>query len=99
MSSEFDITIVVSSYNRENKIRQTIDSIFKNDLRGFRAVELIVIDDGSPQPVENVLPSPDEVPLPISLRFIKQKNSGIGATRNRGFREAKSPLVFFLDDD
>lgn len=99
MSSEFDISIVVSSYNRENKVRQTINSIFKNDLNNFKAVELIVIDDGSPLPVEKILPSPEEVPSPISMRFIKQENSGIGATRNRGFREAKSPLVFFLDDD
>jgi len=61
MNAEFDISIVVSSYNRENKVRQTIDSIFKNDLSVFTAVELIIIDDGSPQPVENVLPSANEV--------------------------------------
>jgi len=99
MNAEFDISIVVSSYNRENKVRQTIDSIFKNDLSVFTAVELIIIDDGSPQPVENVLPSAEQIPPRITMRFIKQPNSGIGATRNRGFREARSRLVLFLDDD
>jgi glycosyltransferase involved in cell wall biosynthesis len=95
----FDITIVISSFNRENKVRKTIDSLFANDLSMFRAVELIVIDDGSPAPVSKVLPGKEEVPLPISMQLIVQNNSGIGATRNRGFREAQSNLVLFLDDD
>jgi glycosyltransferase involved in cell wall biosynthesis len=30
---------------------------------------------------------------------ITQNNSGIGATRNRGYREAKAGIVIFLDDD
>jgi glycosyltransferase involved in cell wall biosynthesis len=99
MSVDFDISIVVSSFNRENKIRQTVESIFRSDLTSFKAVELIIIDDGSPNPVENALASATQVPEPICMRLIKQTNLGIGATRNRGFREARSKLVLFLDDD
>lgn len=99
METSFDISLVVSSFNRENKVKQTIDSILANDLTPFKAVELIVIDDGSPVPIAPLIPSPENIPAPIHLRFLTQENSGIGATRNRGFREAKADLVFFLDDD
>ncbi len=99
MNPVFDISIVISSYNQEDKIRLTLDSLFKSDLTGFNAIELIIIDDGSPKPVENIIPRLGEVPSVITLRLLKQPNSGIGATRNRGFREARSSFVLFLDDD
>jgi glycosyltransferase involved in cell wall biosynthesis len=40
-----------------------------------------------------------EAPNPFEVRLIEQENSGIGATRNRGYREAKCDLILFLDDD
>ncbi len=99
MTEVFDISIVISSFNREDKISQTIDSIFKNDLSGFQKIELIVVDDGSPRPVENILPAKEKTPDIITLRLLKHPNAGIGTTRNRGFAEARSGFVLFLDDD
>jgi glycosyltransferase involved in cell wall biosynthesis len=99
VNEQFDISIVLSSYNRENKVRQTIESIFKSDLSIFKAVELIIVDDGSPFPVVDSMPPQSEIPPNLTIHLIRQENSGIGATRNLGFREAKSKLVLFLDDD
>lgn len=99
MNPVFDICIVISSFNREDKVRLTIDSLFKSDLASFKAIELIIIDDGSPKPVKDILPAEKEIPSNITLRLLTQPNSGIGATRNRGFREARSSFVLFLDDD
>jgi glycosyltransferase involved in cell wall biosynthesis len=99
MSHNFNLSIVISSFNRDDKVSETIQRLFESDLEGFQAIELIIIDDGSPRPVENLLPPPENVPPVINLRLIRQENAGIGATRNRGFREAKSELVLFLDDD
>jgi glycosyltransferase involved in cell wall biosynthesis len=99
MEPAADITIVISSFNREDKILRTVQQLFKSDLEGFNKVELIVIDDGSPSPVAKVLENMGTIPGKIAYRLITQKNAGIGATRNRGFREAASPVVIFLDDD
>ena len=99
IAENFDISIVISSFNRENKVRQTLDSIYNSELQGFSQIELILIDDGSPLPVWNCLPPDSAIPSCIQFRLIEQKNSGIGATRNRGFGESKSNLVLFLDDD
>jgi glycosyltransferase involved in cell wall biosynthesis len=62
-------------------------------------VEVIVIDDGSPRPVGPLLDKLEKIPENLDIRLIRQENSGIGRTRNRGFREAKNDLVLFLDDD
>ena len=99
MNPEFDISIVISSYNRDDKVLQTIERLFESDLNDFNKMELIVIDDGSPNPVKEILPKLKDIPGKIDLKLITQENSGIGATRNRGFREANSEIIVFLDDD
>lgn len=97
--SKFDMTVVISSFNRDDKVGQTLERLFEADLSEFEKVEVIVIDDGSPRPVADVLSDIGDPPEKIKLRLIRQDNAGIGATRNRGFREATAPLVLFLDDD
>ena len=99
MNTGFDISIVVSSFNRDDEVLKTIHSLFRSDLSGFSAIELIIIDDGSPRPLRDLVPLFGDAPGCISWRLITQENSGIGYTRNRGFREALSQFVLFLDDD
>jgi glycosyltransferase involved in cell wall biosynthesis len=99
MSRNFDLTITISSYNRDDKVLQTVKRLFESDFSGFENIELIVVDDGSPRPVADALAGLEEIPAVIDLRLIRQENAGIGATRNRGFREAQANLILFLDDD
>jgi GT2 family glycosyltransferase len=54
--------------------------------------EVIVVDDGSPDPV--VLPK-----LDVPLRLVRQLHGGPGRARNCGARQARAPLLIFLDDD
>jgi glycosyltransferase involved in cell wall biosynthesis len=99
MKQDFALSIIISSFNRDDKVLETVEHLFASDFGGFKNIELIIIDDGSPRPVEDALARLKEIPSVISLRLVKQKNSGIGATRNRGFREAQSDILLFLDDD
>ena len=94
-----DLTIVISSFNRDGKVGETLECLYGSDLSGIKAAELLVIDDGSPMPVRDVIARVGEPPGPIEFRLIEQENSGIGATRNRGYREARYDLILFLDDD
>jgi len=99
MSKKYDLTITISSYNRDDKVRQTVERLFESDFSGFEKIELIVVDDGSPRRVAEALETLTDIPEVIEMRVIRQDNAGIGATRNRGFREAQADLVLFLDDD
>lgn len=94
-----DLSIVISSFNRNDKVLETLRSLCANDLAGIGDVEVIIIDDGSPRPVEPLLMQLGKVPENFRIRVIKQDNAGIGPTRNLGFRESANDLVLFLDDD
>lgn len=99
MGSVYDISIVISSFNRDDKVLQTVQRLFESYLHSFAKVEVIIIDDGSPSPVEKLLQQVQHVPVNVDWRIITQRNTGIGATRNRGYREARAGVVIFLDDD
>ena len=99
MLQKSDLTVVISSFNRDDKVAETLRRLFKCELSRFVAVEVIVIDDGSPRAVRNVIERLGPPPDKMQLRLIEQPNAGIGATRNRGFREAASDMILFLDDD
>lgn len=58
-------------------------------------VELIVVDDGSPRPVADILTTrPDQ-----RLRLIQIEHGGISRARNAGMREALGSWFRFLDGD
>ena len=93
------MTIAISSFNRDDKVGETLTKLYECDLTRFERVEVIVVDDGSPRPVADVVGRVGEPPEKMDVRVIRQDNAGIGATRNRGFREAQAELLLFLDDD
>src|SRR5690554_2503358 len=58
--------------------------------------ELVLVDDGSTQKVEEVL---TEANLKCHLQYVFQENSGRSVARNQGIAAARSDLVLFMDDD
>ena len=97
-TSSFDLSIVIPSYNRDDLIRRTLLRLFESDCTGLNEIEVVIVDDGSPKPVQ---PLVDELTPPASFRrkVIRTPNRGIGASRNLGYAEAMADLVVFLDDD
>ncbi|MCQ8186317.1 glycosyltransferase family 2 protein [Parvularcula maris] len=85
-------SIIVPTYNRPKQIADCIAH-----LRGLAGppFEIIVVDDGSPEPVGGPIGS--ESPVPV--RIIRQENQGPGAARNRGAKEAAGTFLAFTDDD
>jgi glycosyltransferase involved in cell wall biosynthesis len=95
---KIDISVVVSSFNRDGRVEHTLRSLFACSTDQLSGIEVIVIDDGSPQPVWDVF-SKLQLPPKFKARVVRQENRGIGPTRNRGFREALYDHILFLDDD
>jgi len=58
--------------------------------------EVIVVDDGSPQPLEDVVrPFKDR----LHIQLIRQTQAGPAKARNRGAADAKGEFLVFTDDD
>jgi glycosyltransferase involved in cell wall biosynthesis len=93
-----NVSVVVPTYNRGPKLRNTLECLLRSDLAGIDQIELIVVDDGSQEPASKALEGLEPLPL-IALRSLRQPNRGAGPARNAGFRVATGEMVLFLDDD
>ena len=80
-------------FNRAEVVGRAVDSVLRQSFEDF---ELIVVDDGSSDGTAERLRSITDP----RLRLIElERNVGGNAARNRGIREAKAPLITFLDSD
>ncbi len=87
------ISIIMPVFNRAELVGRAVDSVLGQTFEDF---ELIVVDDGSSDGTAERLRSIADP----RLRLIElERNLGGNAARNRGIREAKAPLITFLDSD
>ncbi len=93
-----NVSVIIPTYNRGKRLGPTLDALLASDPSGLDAVEIIVVDDGSPDPIASVVESRVACP-PISLRCLRQPNAGPAAARNTGFRASRGEIVLFVDDD
>jgi glycosyltransferase involved in cell wall biosynthesis len=84
-------SIIVPVYNREQYVRQAIESVFSQT---FTDYELIVIDDGSSNGTPDALRS-----YGSRIKIIRQNNKGPAAARASGGSRAEGEYLAFLDSD
>lgn len=85
------VSVIVSNYNYARYLPQALNSVLA---QSYSNIEIIVVDDGSTDDSENVLRSYEN-----HIRWIRQKNQGVSAARNRGVKETRGELIAFLDAD
>lgn len=84
------VSVVIPTYNRANYIVSAIESVL---CQTTPVDEILVIDDGSTDNTAEV------VGKLAKVRYIRQKNAGPSAARNRGIRESRGSLIAFHDSD
>lgn len=94
--NNYKITVIIPVYNTENYLSESIGSIIKQSI-GFNNIELILINDGSTDNSENICLRYTK--KYNNIKYIKQKNQGVSATRNNGAKMASSDYILFLDSD
>ncbi|MCG6205040.1 glycosyltransferase family 2 protein [Rhodopseudomonas sp. HC1] len=87
------VSVILPTYNRAQFIGEAIGSV---QAQSFSAWELVVIDDGSLDETEAVVAPFLNDPR---IRYIRQKNAGSSAARNRGLEETSAALVAYIDSD
>jgi alpha-1,3-rhamnosyltransferase len=90
------VTIIIPSYNHENYIKETIDSVMKQT---YKNIKLVVIDDGSTDNSHNIIKDClDE--YDNKFKYIRKKNEGLIKTLNFGlnFVEGKYYQPLASDD-
>ena len=78
------------SIRGEIYLAQALASVFS---QRYRPIEVIVVDDGSPDDTESIARS-----FP-GVRYIYQENQGHGVAKNTGVAQCTGDLITFLDAD
>lgn len=90
------LTIVVPVYNTEAYLPKCLDSVL--NCKNRDVVELLVINDGSPDNSDAVI-SQYAQDYPQIVRYIRKKNGGWGSCINLAMREAEGKYFKILDSD
>jgi glycosyltransferase involved in cell wall biosynthesis len=89
------ISIVVPTHGRRRQLARCLSALSDLDFPRER-FEVIVVDDGSPEPLDQVVAPFRER---IELRLLRCERAGPAAARNRGAQAARGVLLAFTDDD
>lgn len=92
------LSIIIPIYNVEKYIGECLDSIFKQIGIGSHSVEIIIVNDGTPDNSMNVVMQFVDK-YPNSVKVINQANQGLSMARNNGLLNATGEYVWFVDSD
>lgn len=91
------ITLIIPVYNVEKYIGQCLDSIVIDNKDTLSQIEVIIVDDGSPDLSGQIA---DEYALKYSrVRVVHQENAGVATARNTALQEALGEWIYFVDSD
>lgn len=90
-----NVSVILPVHNSERYITEALESILMQSYRDF---EVIVVDDGSTDRTGEIVRGYERSKASL-IRCLYQRNAGPGAARNTGIRNARGPVIAFLDAD
>ncbi|HEY3258213.1 MAG TPA: glycosyltransferase [Gemmatimonadaceae bacterium] len=94
-NSQLDVSIVIPTYARPEQLRSCLAALQSIPYRHDR-LEVIVVDDGGPRPLEPIVAEFQDV---LAIQLLTQHNGGPGKARNLGASVAGAKFLVFIDDD
>ncbi|MBI2995188.1 MAG: glycosyltransferase [Candidatus Melainabacteria bacterium] len=85
------VSIIIPTYNRENFISETIESVLNQTFKDF---EIVIINDGSTDNTKKKLEK-----FNTKIKLINQANSERAVSRNNGVKNSNGEYIAFLDSD
>ncbi|MBD2579593.1 glycosyltransferase [Oscillatoria sp. FACHB-1406] len=86
------ISVLISVYNGEKTIRETLESVLAQTFSDF---EIVIINDGSTDSTVEAINSLGD----SRIHIFSYPNAGLNASRNRAISHAEGEYVSFLDAD
>jgi glycosyltransferase involved in cell wall biosynthesis len=86
------VSVIIPTYNRSEIIAGTIRSVLEQTVRD---IEVIVVDDGSPDNTPQVV----QAIVDSRVRYFRKDNGGPADARNFGLEKTNGEFTAFLDHD
>ena len=93
--STLPLSVIIATFNRWGLLSRLLQQLGEQTVP-FTTYEVVLVDDGSADPVAPHLP---ELDLPYALRFEAQANAGAAVARHQAVLRAAGELIVILDDD
>ena len=98
MSYDFKFSVLMPVYNVEKYVGEAIDSIINQSI-GFKDnVELIIIDDGSPDNSKQIALEYQKR-YPDNIKVLSKPNGGQASAFNLGLKHVNGKYLSFVDSD
>lgn len=97
-NKETAISVVICTYNRDKFIGEALNCLAKQTLPAD-AFEIIVVDNNSTDNTAKIAKDFIAAHPQLNVRYVHEANKGLSFARNRGIREAKAPVITYIDDD
>jgi glycosyltransferase involved in cell wall biosynthesis len=89
------VSVVIPTYDRPQYLKRAVESVLGQT---YGNIELIVVDDCSSAPAEEILSDLFERDI-RAIHVCHSENRGANAARNSGIEVATGEFIAFLDDD
>lgn len=89
------LSVVIPVYKVEIYLRKCLEKVLA---QGFTDMEVILVDDGSPDNCGEICDG-YAGSYPSIVQVIHQRNKGVGGARNAGLERACGRYIFFIDSD
>jgi CDP-glycerol glycerophosphotransferase len=96
--STLSLSVIVPVHRVHGHLRQCLDSILLPGLPGFVELEVIAVDDASPDGSGRILDEYAERDPRLRVHRLAA-NGGVGAARTAGLAQATGEYVWFVDGD
>jgi hypothetical protein len=89
------VSVVMPVFNAETYLAEAVESVLGQTLN---ALELVAVDDGSQDGSRAILERMARADRRVTV-LVNERNLGMAATLNRGWRQARAPFIARLDAD
>lgn len=97
---KMDATVLICTYNRADRLGETLDSLARTRLEGPRPLrwEVVVVDNNSSDHTRATVESRIKA-YPVPLRYLFEPRQGKSNALNAGLSGTRAAVVAFTDDD
>ena len=98
MAYEFKFSVLMPIYNVEKYLAESIDSLINQSIGFEENIELVIVDDGSPDNSKEIALKYQEK-YPNNIKVFSKSNGGQASAFNFGLKHLHGKYVSFLDSD
>jgi GT2 family glycosyltransferase len=89
------ISVIIATFDRPKQIESCLGALSRLNFEPSN-FEVIVVDDGSPRPIDAIVES---FSGKLNVRLIRQENAGPASARNNAVEHSVGEFLIFTDDD